>query len=38
MPFAERIAGAELVEMPAAHLSNIEAAADFNRAVRGFLD
>ncbi|HEY6098624.1 MAG TPA: 3-oxoadipate enol-lactonase, partial [Anaeromyxobacter sp.] len=34
---AERIAGARLVELEAAHLSNVEAAAPFTRAVAGFL-
>lgn len=35
---AERIEGAELAELPAAHLSNIEAAEAFNPTVRGFLE
>src|SRR5262249_41620967 len=34
---AERIAGARLVELDAAHLSNIEAASAFNAAVLEFL-
>jgi len=34
---ADAIAGAEMIELRAAHLSNIEAAEDFNRTVRGFL-
>jgi len=34
---ADRIAGARMVELPAAHLCNIEAVEDFNREVRGFL-
>lgn len=34
---AERIAGAKLVELDAAHLSNIEAAAGFNDALAAFL-
>lgn len=35
---ASRIAGARLVELPAAHLSNIEAQAAFDAAVTGFLE
>lgn len=34
---SEHIAGARYVELPAAHLSNVECAADFNRAVLAFL-
>ncbi|WP_439888400.1 3-oxoadipate enol-lactonase [Pseudomonas sp. MBLB4123] len=34
---AERIAGARLIELPAAHLSNVEAAAAFTRQVLDFL-
>lgn len=34
---ANSIAGAKLVQVPAAHLSNIEARADFNREVLAFL-
>jgi 3-oxoadipate enol-lactonase len=34
---AERIANAELIELPAAHLSNVEAGADFTQALLGFL-
>jgi 3-oxoadipate enol-lactonase len=34
----ERIPGARLTELPAAHLSNIEAAEAFNRAVLDFLE
>ena len=34
---AERIAGARLVELDAAHLSNIEAAPAFNAALASFL-
>jgi 3-oxoadipate enol-lactonase len=34
---AKAIAGAKLVQVPAAHLSNIEARADFNREVLAFL-
>lgn len=35
---AERIAGARLVELPAAHLSNVEQPRAFTEAVTGFLD
>ena len=34
---AERIANAELIELPAAHLSNVEARADFTQALLAFL-
>jgi 3-oxoadipate enol-lactonase len=34
---AQNISGAEFVELPAAHLSNVEASADFNRHVLQFL-
>jgi len=34
---AEQIWGAHRVDLPASHLSNVEAAADFNRAVLDFL-
>jgi 3-oxoadipate enol-lactonase len=34
---AERIRNAQYVELPAAHLSNIEAAPQFNTAVTDFL-
>jgi len=33
----DRIPGAKLVTVPAAHISNVEAAAQFNTAVTGFL-
>ncbi|MNE65742.1 3-oxoadipate enol-lactonase 2 [compost metagenome] len=33
----QRIAGAQLLELPAAHLSNVEAGAAFTRAVVDFL-
>jgi 3-oxoadipate enol-lactonase len=35
---AENIQGAKYIELPAAHLSNVEAAAEFNSALLGFLD
>jgi 3-oxoadipate enol-lactonase len=35
---AENIPGASYVELPAAHLSNVEAANEFNAALLGFLD
>jgi 3-oxoadipate enol-lactonase len=35
---AENIPGASYVELPAAHLSNVEAASEFNAALLGFLD
>jgi 3-oxoadipate enol-lactonase/4-carboxymuconolactone decarboxylase len=35
---ADSVAGAQLVELPAAHLSNIEARAQFDAAVLSFLD
>lgn len=35
---AERIAGSQFVELPAAHLSNVEAANQFNAAVLSFLE
>ena len=34
---ADRIRGARVIELPAAHLSNVEAAEAFNEAVLGFL-
>jgi 3-oxoadipate enol-lactonase len=36
--YASRITGARLVELPAAHLSNVEAAQEFNAAVLRFLN
>ena len=35
---AQNIPGASYVELPAAHLSNVEAASEFNAALLGFLD